>query len=131
MVYFYLFIFCLGLYGYVPVTDSRDPHLQNMKPNGDVDVMKLQPGGAYIMRSSEKHEVPTRVAGNSPVSLSISRGKIVKEVHQKFSDYASQIVRLREGSAEVELGSLFSFRCCCCFYSSFFLSFFLSIPKQY
>lgn len=95
-----------GLYGYVPVSDSRDPHLQNIKPSGDIDIMKLQPGGAYIMRSSEKFEVPTRIAGNSPVSLSISRGKVVKEVLQKFSDYASQIVRLRDGSAEVELGEL-------------------------
>ena len=32
------------------------------------------------------------------------RGRGLSEVHQQFSDYASQIVRVRDGSPVVELG---------------------------
>ena len=38
------------------------------------------------------------------VDLSVVRGRGLSEVHQQFSDYASQIVRVRDGSPVVELG---------------------------
>ncbi len=38
------------------------------------------------------------------MDLSVVRGRGLSEVHQQFSDYASQIVRVRDGSPVVELG---------------------------
>jgi hypothetical protein len=86
--------------------DDRDPHLKNIQPLRDADSVQNQPGGAYLMRTSTPYEVPTRIAATgAPVALTVARGKSVKEVHQQFNTYASQIVRLRDGSPAVELGT--------------------------
>jgi hypothetical protein len=85
--------------------DNRDPHLMNIEPLRDAVSVNQQPGGAYVMRTSTAEEVPTRTAGAAPVSVSVTRGHLVQEVRQQFGNYASQIVRLREGSAAVELGT--------------------------
>lgn len=91
----------------MPLKDSRDPHLKNIQPLRDADSVNNQPGGAYLMRSATPEEVPTRLAAEGKVELKVVRGKGLTEVHQQFGDYASQIVRVREGSAAVELGTLF------------------------
>jgi len=93
-----------GIANTVPLKDSRDPHLKNIQPLRDADSVNNQPGGAYLMRSAAPEEVPTRLAAEGKVELKVVRGKGSTEVHQQFGDYASQIVRVREGSAAVELG---------------------------
>jgi hypothetical protein len=94
----------LGIATSVPLKDSRDPHLKNIEPLRDTDSVNNQPGGAYLMRSATPDEVPTRLAGAGKVELKVVRGRGLTEVHQQFGSYASQIVRVREGSAVVELG---------------------------
>lgn len=88
----------------MPLKDFRDPHLKNIEPLRDTDSVNNQPGGAYLMRSATPDEVPTRLAGAGKVELKVVRGRGLTEVHQQFGSYASQIVRVREGSAVVELG---------------------------
>lgn len=95
----------VGIEGTVSVVDNRDPHLKNIQPLRDSDSVNNQPGGAYLMRTSTRDEVPTRIAGSSPVQLTVVESGLVKEVHQQFGSYASQVVRLRQGSPAVELGS--------------------------
>ena len=58
------------------------------------------------MRSSTANEIPTRIAADNKVTLTVNKGRTVTEVHQQFNTYASQIVRLREGAIAVELGEL-------------------------
>lgn len=95
-----------GIEGSVPLKDDRDPHLKNIEPLRDSDSVDNQPGGAYLMRTSTPLEVPTRVVGTAAakVELSVTRGKAVTEVHQQFGSWGSQVVRLRDGSAAVEIG---------------------------
>eukprot|EP01032_Pedospumella_encystans_P011646 gene11646-13532_t len=92
-----------GIGNTTPLKDTRDPHLKNIQPLRDADSVNNQPGGAYLMRSATPEEVPTRLAAEKKVDLSVVRGRGLSEVHQQFSDYARQIVRVRDGSPVVEL----------------------------
>lgn len=92
-----------GLEGYeYPKIDNRDPHLKNIKPAAHhVGSPSDQPSGAYVFRSSTANEKPTLIASDN-VELKVIEGKNVIEVRQKFSSWASQIVRLRKGSPALE-----------------------------
>lgn len=85
------------------VPDNRDPHLKNVKPLRDVGSVENQASGAYLFRPATANEVPTRIVENT-VSLISVHGKTISEMHQQFNTWTSQIVRLREGSAAIELG---------------------------
>lgn len=41
--------------------------------------------------------------GDEPVLLTVTEGEAVSEVHQTFSEWASQTVRVRKGSEAVEI----------------------------
>ena len=87
-----------------PKLDKRDPHLKNVSPLKSEDAISSQASGAYIFRTTSKEEVATpirRSSGN--VILSSVKGKQVIEVRQNFSSWASQVIRLREGSLAVEI----------------------------
>lgn len=87
------------------MVDERDPHIQNVQPKLDHISVHKQPGGAYVMRSSEPHELPTRISpAGSKVQLTVTRGKALTEVKQQFGSWGSQVVRLRDGSPAVEIG---------------------------
>ena len=83
--------------------------MKNIVPNEELakPSVSFQTSGAYIFRPSEPNEVPTRVCDGKMedcvVELTVVRGSKVVEVHQKFSTWVSQIVRLREGAEAVEL----------------------------
>lgn len=102
----YIFFYA-GLRNFTAMVDERDPHLQNVQPLLDHVSVHKQPGGAYVMRSSEPLEVPTRVAPlDNAVALTVTRAKALTEVHQQFGSWGSQVVRLRDGSPAVEIGKL-------------------------
>lgn len=95
--------------GFKHVQDDRDPHLKNIVPNEELakPSVSFQTSGAYIFRPSEANEVPSRVCDgrtdNCVVELTVVRGSKIVEVHQKFSSWVSQVIRLREGAEAVEL----------------------------
>ena len=55
--------------------------------------------GAYIFRPDSQQ--PTSLG--APVSSHLVRGPLVQEVHQKFNDWTSQVVRLYKGQARLEM----------------------------
>lgn len=87
--------------------DHRDPHTQNLQPNkAFVGSTSSQRSGAYIFRPAddEAHSGVTRIhAGDEPVQLTVVEAESVSEVRQVFSEWASQTVRVRQGSELVEL----------------------------
>ena len=93
-----------GLHNYeYPKVDNRDPHLKNIQPAAHhVGSPSDQASGAYVFRSAEANERPTKIAADN-VELKVVEGKDVIEMRQKFSSWASQVVRLRKGSKAVEV----------------------------
>ena len=58
-----------------------------------------RPSGAYIFRPNGTEAF----AISDTATLTVYRGAIVQEVHQQFSDWASQIVRIYKGQSDVEI----------------------------
>ena len=86
--------------------DNRDPHLQNLQPRASAarGDQSTQESGAYIFRPSRADGSDlAAVAGDGDIDVTVLEGEIVTEVRQKFADWATQTVRLREGSELVEL----------------------------
>ena len=82
--------------------DDRDPHLKNIKRNPSASP-EDQASGAYIFRPASAMERPVSIGAGNEVKVSVVRGQLVSEVRQNFSSWASQIVRLRQGQAAVEI----------------------------
>lgn len=61
----------------------------------------MRSSGAYVFIPEK--EVPVRVGGEDPVSIRLQKGPLVQEVHQQFSSWVSQVVRLYNDSRHVEL----------------------------
>ncbi|NXL54772.1 MA2B1 mannosidase, partial [Podilymbus podiceps] len=61
----------------------------------------LQASGAYIFRPNSSEPIP--VAGSKQVSTYLVKNALVQEVHQNFSSWCSQVVRLRAGQPYLEL----------------------------
>ena len=55
--------------------------------------------GAYIFRPDSDQPTPV----GDPVSAHLVRGPLVQEVHQRFNDWTSQVIRLYAGQARLEL----------------------------
>jgi len=94
-----------GLKGYSKKTvDERDPHLKNLKPHiqDAASSDSLQHSGAYIFRPSTSNERPTSTMNSTLCKLTLTRADGIVEVHQEFSSWSSQVIRLREGSPMVE-----------------------------
>ena len=88
-----------------PERDNRDPHLQNLHPRASAarSEQSTQESGAYIFRPSMADGSDlTTIATDGSVDVSISHGDMITEVRQKFADWATQTIRLREGSEMVE-----------------------------
>jgi hypothetical protein len=94
--------------------DPRSPTEQNAFPHArsvgrkDVngrDGPSDQPSGAYIFRPSTSAEQPTPIRDDEAhvVKLTFEHGPQVSTATQHFSDWATQTVRVRKGSAEVEV----------------------------
>ncbi|NXV88663.1 MA2B1 mannosidase, partial [Calonectris borealis] len=60
-----------------------------------------QASGAYIFRPNSSEPFP--VSGSKRVSAHLVKNALVQEVHQNFSSWCSQVVRLRAGQPYVEL----------------------------
>uniref|UniRef100_A0AAR2JS97 Alpha-mannosidase n=1 Tax=Pygocentrus nattereri TaxID=42514 RepID=A0AAR2JS97_PYGNA len=60
-----------------------------------------QTSGAYIFRPNSS--TPCAVSKNSNTVLCVCQNSVVQEVRQQFSPWVSQVVRLYEGSRELEL----------------------------
>ncbi|NXX60469.1 MA2B1 mannosidase, partial [Scopus umbretta] len=60
-----------------------------------------QASGAYIFRPNSSEPVP--VSSSKRVSAHLVKNALVQEVHQNFSSWCSQVVRLRAGEPYVEL----------------------------
>ena len=92
-----------GAKGYTETPkDDRDSHLKNIKRNPNASP-EDQASGAYIFRPSSAIERPISMSTGNEVKVSVMRGQLVSEVRQNFSSWASQIVRVRQGQAAVEI----------------------------
>ena len=60
-----------------------------------------QASGAYIFRPNSSQVFPVN-ANNNKATIQVYTGKVVQEVRQVFSDWASQVVRLYKGGKFVE-----------------------------
>ncbi|XP_009459998.1 PREDICTED: lysosomal alpha-mannosidase [Nipponia nippon] len=60
-----------------------------------------QASGAYIFRPNSSEPIP--VSGSKRVSAHLVKNALVQEVHQNFSSWCSQVVRLHAGQPYVEL----------------------------
>uniref|UniRef100_T1IVT5 Alpha-mannosidase n=1 Tax=Strigamia maritima TaxID=126957 RepID=T1IVT5_STRMM len=67
--------------------------------NGDNLTFKRRASGAYIFRPNGTEPNIT----TEGVSVTLVTGEVVKEVHQTFNDWVSQVVRLYDNSAHVEM----------------------------
>ena len=65
---------------------------------GNNSFPEARASGAYIFRPERQEP---RVRGG-PSSAYLVRGPVVQEVHQRFSDWASQVIRLYKGQNTVE-----------------------------
>lgn len=86
--------------------DDRTPYEKRREPpKSAVGGQSSQPSGAYIFRPADEsgYSGAKSIRGINPVILNVVEGESVTEVHQQFSDWASQIVRVRDGSDAVEV----------------------------
>lgn len=58
-----------------------------------------RPSGAYVFRPNGTDATPIAMQA----TLIVQTGALVSEVHQKFSDWASQVVRVYKGQSDVEI----------------------------
>ncbi|ESO94820.1 hypothetical protein LOTGIDRAFT_232262 [Lottia gigantea] len=61
----------------------------------------MRASGAYVFIPKFKN--PTKIRGQNPVAVKIVQGVNVKEIHQEFSSWVSQVIRLYDNSPYVEL----------------------------
>lgn len=99
--------------------DDRDPHLQNIQPHPETvhpaTAASTQTSGAYIFRPSQALEEPTATCdalqeadcGLHLQSFSVYRGQLCSEVHQQFSSWTRQVLRLYQSDPAVEVEYLF------------------------
>jgi len=66
---------------------------------GDNTNFDKRASGAYIFRPKENVVIPI----GEPQSATFINGPLVKEVHQKFNDWTSQVIRLYRGQKHLEL----------------------------
>jgi lysosomal alpha-mannosidase len=64
--------------------------------SGDLD----RPSGAYIFRPNGTEAF---AISDVATSVTVYQGALVQEVHQQFSDWASQIVRIYKGQTDIEI----------------------------
>uniref|UniRef100_A0A3B4E6M6 Lysosomal alpha-mannosidase n=1 Tax=Pygocentrus nattereri TaxID=42514 RepID=A0A3B4E6M6_PYGNA len=88
------------------VTDSSgnvvDSQVIQSQYNASVgNAESSQTSGAYIFRPNSS--TPCAVSKNSNTVLCVCQNSVVQEVRQQFSPWVSQVVRLYEGSRELEL----------------------------
>ena len=69
---------------------------QGSTGSGDLD----RPSGAYIFRPNGTEAF---TISDTATSVTVYQGSLVQEVHQQFSDWASQIVRIYKGHADIEI----------------------------
>ncbi|XP_057283787.1 lysosomal alpha-mannosidase [Pezoporus wallicus] len=60
-----------------------------------------QVSGAYIFRPNSSEPIP--ISGSKRISTSLVKNTLVQELHQNFSSWCSQVVRLHMGQPYVEL----------------------------
>ena len=65
------------------------------------NINSTQASGAYIFRPNSSQVFPVN-ANNNKATIQVHTGKVVQEVRQVFSDWASQVVRLYKGGKFVE-----------------------------
>ena len=65
------------------------------------NINSTQPSGAYIFRPNSSEVFPVN-SNNNKATIQVVGGKVVQEVRQVFSDWASQVVRLYQGGKFVE-----------------------------
>ena len=65
------------------------------------DIRSQQASGAYIFRPNSSEVFPMN-PNNNKATIQVITGKVVQEVRQVFSDWASQVVRLYKGGKFVE-----------------------------
>ena len=97
-----------GIKGYkYPEKDDRDPHIKNLQPSKSSASSSEsgQASGAYIFRPADGSQsgVTQIRDSQSPMITSVMESNMISEVRQQFSAWASQVVRIREGSEVVEL----------------------------
>jgi len=85
-----------------PPQDDRDPHLKNIRRHLGYNSDE-QASGAYIFRPTTSTESAASIRGNDPVKVTVVRGQLVTEVWRNLSSWASQVTRIREGQASVEI----------------------------
>ncbi|KAH8283706.1 hypothetical protein KR018_012605, partial [Drosophila ironensis] len=88
------------------VIDNTSGLLKKVEMNGvsenieqSFGVYNTYDSGAYLFRQYNQGGFEIQKDG---VEFSVHEGKQVKEVHQKFNDYISQVIRLYEGKETVE-----------------------------
>ncbi|KAH8283704.1 hypothetical protein KR018_012607 [Drosophila ironensis] len=88
------------------VIDNNSGLLKTVEMNGVTEnivqsygVYRTWDSGAYLFRQYHQGDFVIQEDG---VEFTVYEGKQVKEVHQKFSDYVSQVIRLYEGKNTVE-----------------------------
>ncbi|XP_057730935.1 probable alpha-mannosidase At5g13980 [Arachis stenosperma] len=82
------------------VKESIDQAYKYYSSYGDDGTQTSQPSGAYIFRPNGS-SVPIKSDRKSP--LTVFRGPIVHEVHQKISSWIYQITRLHKGKEHAEV----------------------------
>ena len=65
------------------------------------NINSTQASGAYIFRPNSSNVFPMN-SNNNKATIQVLTGKVVQEVRQVFSDWASQVVRLYKGGKFVE-----------------------------
>ena len=89
--------------------------MKNIQPNLNQDAISSQTSGAYIFRTSEANEIPTRICNTATsepcvVQLSVTITEDVIMIYQNISAWAAQVIYLYAGDIEVEfeyvLGSI-------------------------
>ncbi|KAH8283700.1 hypothetical protein KR018_012603 [Drosophila ironensis] len=105
-----IYIFLIFLYHILQtvkiVIDNNSGLLKTVEMNGvssnivqSFGDYRTYDSGAYLFRQYNQGDF---VVQDGDVEFSVHEGKLVKEVHQKFNDYTSQVIRLYEGKDTVE-----------------------------
>ena len=88
-----------------PPIDGRPPSLKNIQPSeslqGDVST---QPSGAYVFRPFPGDQLPLRMTKSTSIlGVVCVVSEFYTEVRQTFSNWATQIIRINDGSDAIEL----------------------------
>jgi len=89
------------------VIDNKTGLLKTVEMNGvseNIDqsygVYRTYDSGAYVFRQYHQADFIVQYEG---VEFTVYDGALVKEVHQQFSEYISQVIRIYEGKNLVEI----------------------------